>query len=587
MVTEERESELRFRGIAVAPGIAHGPAVIRLEENNEIVLRKISEDAVSGEISRLEAALAATRRELLEMQTRIADSIGTADASIFDAHLLIVEDPTLLDEVVRSIQSQRHNVEFAFHEVAARYGKFLRETNDPYLRERVDDIEDVTRRILRHLLGRPSAPNPVKCGKHILITRNLAPSETALLDRESVLGFVTELGGKTSHSAIMARSLGIPSISGLQDITSLVTDGSSLILDGYQGVLIANPKPPTLAEYASYQKKRELISVSLESLRDRRAITSDGHHIVLSANIKTSSEMEEVVESGAEGVGLFRTEFLFLGRETLPNEEEQYGHYCNVAKKALPHSVIIRTLDVGGDKIAESMNLPRENYPFLGLRAIRLCLERPAIFKPQLRAILRAAVIGNVRVMYPMISNIAEFRQATAVLEECKAELRKENKPFNAEIEAGAMIEVPSAAMTADLLAKEVKFFSVGTNDLIQYAIAIDRMDDRIAHLYEPTHPAILRLIQLVVDASRANGIWTGICGEAASDLILVPLFLGLGITELSVSPALVPQVKKAIQSVSFSDCQALAEQAHRATLACEILELCLEFARRSFPDLL
>jgi phosphotransferase system enzyme I (PtsI) len=385
----------------------------------------------------------------------------------------------------------------------------------------------------------------------------------------------------------MARSLGIPSLAGLPNITSRIRNGNILILDGYRGILIVNPEGKTLSEYEQYINEKNRINESLEVIRDESGITLDNVHIAISANIKHPSDMPDVKKSGAEGVGLFRSEFLFLGREDLPDEEEQYIHYCDVAEKSLPHSVIIRTVDIGGDKVAQSMDLPKEDYPILGLRAIRLCLERPAIFKPQLRAILRAATKGNIRLMFPMISSLTEFREARAVLEECKVELRSENKPFNEKTEIGVMIEVPSAALTSDLLAKEVNFFSIGTNDLIQYTIALDRLNNRVAHLYEPTHPAVLRLIRQVVEAGRNNGIWTGTCGEAASDLILIPLLVGLGVSELSVSPMLIPHVKKAIQSVSLMDCQRLAEQSLQATVSSEILDLCAAFARQRFGELL
>ena len=579
--------EQRFEGIAVAPGIARGPAVIYWVEEEEIPYRKISEAALPDEIARFEAALIATRAELLEMQQKIAEAIGTSDASIFDAHLLVVEDRTLIDEVLRSVESDRHNVEFAFHKIAEKYCKSLSEIDDPYLRERVVDIEDVTRRVIRHLLGKSTGSLHSHSERHIIISHNLTPGDTALLNRSLVLGFATEVGSKTSHTAIMARSLGIPAIVGLHDVTSHITAEDTLLIDGYRGILIVNPAAETLKEYEAYEKEKDLVEERLELIRDTASTTSDGIHITLSANIELPGEMDDVTESGAEGVGLYRTEFLYLNRDTLPSEDEQYENYRIVAERSAPHSVIIRTLDIGGDKVATSLELPVEDNPFLGCRAIRFCLEHPAIFKSQLRAILRASAHGYIRLMYPMISGLAEFRQASTILEECKAELRKEGRPFNEDLEVGVMIEVPSAALAADVLAKEVKFFSLGTNDLIQYTIAVDRGNDRIAHLYKPTHPAILRLIRMVVEAARANNIWAGVCGEMAGDIVLTPLLLGLGIDELSTSPTLVSRVKKAVQSVSLTDCQALVEQAMRSNTSSDILQLCVDFARSRYDELI
>ncbi len=384
----------------------------------------------------------------------------------------------------------------------------------------------------------------------------------------------------------MARSLGIPAIVGLHDLTSHIAVGDSILIDGYRGILIVDPTPQTIEEYEAYEKEKDLVEERLELIRDTFSATSDGIRITLSANIELPDEMTDVKENGAEGVGLYRTEFLFLNRETLPDEEEQFENYRIVAERSAPHSVIIRTLDIGGDKVATSLDLPKEDNPFLGCRAIRFCLERPEIFKTQLRAILRASAHGHIRLMYPMISGLAEFRQASAILEECKAGLRSEGKSFDESLEVGVMIEVPSAALAADLLAREVKFFSIGTNDLIQYTIAVDRVNDRIAHLYKPTHPAILRLIKMVVDAARANNIWTGVCGEMAGDIVLAPLLLGLGIDELSTSPTLVPRVKKAVQSVSLIDCQILAEQALQSQTSSDILQLCVDFARSRYDEL-
>jgi phosphotransferase system enzyme I (PtsI) len=581
------KTEKRFQGIAVAPGIAHAQVVVHWVDDEEIPLRKISPAEMPEEIARFEAALIATRAELLEIQQRIADAIGAKDASIFDAHLLVVEDRTLIDEVLRGLEKDRNNVEYIFHKTAERYCKTLGEIDDPYLRERVVDIEDVARRVIRHLLGKAPRDLATEDKPHIIVSHNLTPSDTASINRSLVVGFATEQGSKTSHTAIMARSMDIPAIVGLHDICSALTSGDDVLLDGYSGILIVNPSPETLAEYGTLEQRKEQVEERLELIRETSSTTSDGRHIILSANIELPDELDDVRESGAEGVGLYRTEFLYLNRTTPPDEEEQYENYRLVAERSKPHSVIIRTLDIGGDKPSESLDLPEEQNPFLGCRAIRFCLQNPEIFKTQLRAILRAAAVGNVRIMYPMISSLEELRSANTLLEECKEELRQRGTEFCDSLEVGIMIEVPSAALSADHLAREVKFFSIGTNDLIQYTLAVDRGNDRIAHLYEPTHPAVLRLIKNVVDAAHRNNIWVGVCGEMAGDIALTPLLLGLGVDELSASSTVVPRVKKAVQSLSIPTCRTLADEALGLDNSFAILHRCLEVASDHYAELI
>lgn len=584
---EKVKSEKRFHGIPVAHGIAHFPALVHLAEEEEILPEAIATEDLPGEIARFEAALIATRIELLEIQQKIASAIGAHDASIFDAHLLVVEDRTLIDEVLRSLERDQLCIEYIFQEVARKYCKTLEAIDDPYLRERVVDIEDVARRVIRHLLGKAPQNPAAHAQSHIIIAHNLTPSDTAQLDRELVHGFVTEIGSKTSHTAIMARSLEIPAIVGMQGICQQIQIGDDILIDGYNGLLILNPSPATLVEYERLSRQKEQVVERLRLIRETASTTRDGRHIVLSANIDLPDEMSDVAANGAEGVGLFRTEFLYLNRTTPPSEEEQFEHYRSAAEQALPHSVIIRTLDIGGDKVASSLETWEEENPFLGCRAIRFCLENPAIFKAQLRAILRAATINNIRIMYPMISGIEELRHANAILEECKQELSGEGIPFNPWIEVGVMIETPSAVLVADHLAREVRFFSIGTNDLIQYSIAVDRLNDRIAHLYNPTHPAILRMIKMVVESARAHGIWTGICGEMASDILLTPLLIGLGVEELSATSAMVPRVKKAVQSLDAVACAKLAAQALEADNSAAILELSRSMALGNYADLM
>lgn len=543
-------TEQRFFGIPVAPGIAHCAAIVQWEEAEEIAFRKIEPHDLPEEIARFESALIATRAELLEIQQRIALAIGSNDASIFDAHLLVVEDRTLIDEVLRGLERDRCNVEYAFHKVAEKYCRTLSEIDDPYLRERVVDIEDVTRRVIRNLLGKAPSNLAAHDQPHIIVAHNLTPSDTAQMNRDLAMGFATEIGSKTSHTAIMARSLEIPAIVGIHGLCQALTSGDDILLDGYTGTLILNPTPETLAEYGRIEIQKGQVAERLGLIRETASTTQDGRHVVLSANVDLPDEIGDMVESGAEGIGLYRTEFLFLNRIAPPDEDEQFEHYRLAAESAQPHGVIIRTLDIGGDKSTQSLHLPEEQNPFLGCRAIRFCLQNPDIFRTQLRAILRAATFGDVRIMYPMISGLEELRQANAILEESKAELAARGVPFHPYIEVGIMIEIPSAVLSADHLAREARFFSIGTNDLIQYSIAVDRGNENIAHLYNPTHPAILRMIKMVVDAGRANGIWTGICGEMAADVLLTPLLIGLGVDELSVTSAVVPRIKKAIQSL-------------------------------------
>jgi phosphotransferase system enzyme I (PtsI) len=581
-------AEKRYHGVGVSPGIARGTVfVYRTDDDEEPPVRRIPESEIPAEIARFESALILTRAQILEMQERIAEAIGAKDAGIFDAHLLVVEDRTLIDEVLRTLTREHNNIEHVFQQVANRYSKTLSEIDDPYLRERALDIHDVARRVLHNLMGKQSKPLSSIDTPHVLVAHNLTPSDTAQLNRALVLGFATDVGSRTSHTAIMARSMSIPAVVGLHNLSEVIQSGEHVLLDGYNGLLILNPSDQTLWEYGELEIKKTEVEEKLTQLRETTSTTFDGRHVVLSANIELPEEVPVVKKNGAEGIGLYRTEFFYINKTELPDEEEQYANYKRVADEVQPHSVIIRTLDLGGDKFMSALDLPEELNPFLGWRAIRFCLERPEIFKVQLRAILRASVGGNVRMMYPMISGVDELRRANAVLEECREELRKEGKPFNENMDVGAMIEIPSAAVTADLLAKEVDFFSIGTNDLIQYSIAVDRVNERIAHLYEPTHPAIIRLIKNVIDAGHAQDLWVGICGEMAGEIALTPLLIGLGVDELSTGAALVPRVKRAVQSLDVGFCLKLVEEISHLGSASEILQKCEQAARDHYPELM
>ena len=547
----------------------------------------VAEEDLDKELKRLDQGLADTRKEIAEVQQRVTQTLGVKDASIFDAHLLVLEDPTLIEEVTRRIQNQKINAEAAFHQFAEKYASTLAASEDEYLRERAADMRDVSSRILNNLTGRhqPSFLSDLK-DPCIVISRDLSPSQTAMLDKRKVIGFATDAGSRTSHTAIMARSLRIPAVVGLQSISHELLNGQDVLLDGYNGLVVLNPTDQTLFEYGQVVKRQGSLEDRLREMKDQPSVTLDGVHITLSANIERAEDIEAVKASGAEGVGLFRTEYLFINQEKTPSEEEQFEAYSRVAAALAPSPVIIRTLDLGGDKILSHLNIPQEMNPFLGWRAIRFCLQERDIFHAHLRAILRASVHGNVKMMYPMISGLDELLQANSLVEEVKDELRSKKIPFNSEMEIGAMIEIPSAALAADILAKRARFFSLGTNDLIQYSMAVDRLNEKIAHLYEPTHPAILRLIKITVDAGKKEGIWTGICGEMASDPQLTPLLLGLGVSEFSVAPPLAPAIKYLIRHVKMSEAVVLAEAALHCESGADILERSRAYARKVAPTL-
>jgi phosphotransferase system enzyme I (PtsI) len=547
----------------------------------------MSDKELAEEVNRLEKALVETRHQILEVQRQVSQGMGAQEGSIFDAHLLVLEDRTLLDEVVRLVQEEKVNAEHAFQTVAERYAATLSAIEDEYLRERAADMRDVTTRVLNNLLGLEEAVELRHLKEPcIIVSHDLTPSNTAQLDKRKVLGFATDVGSKTSHTAIMARSLRIPAIVGLKDVSGQVVTGQQALLDGHNGVLVINPTDQTLYEYGQLILRQATSQQRLRDLLLEPAVTLDGHRVQLNANIEQAADAEQVKANGADGVGLFRTEYLFLNREHLPGEEQQYQDYRAAAAALKPLPVVIRTLDLGGDKFLAHMQMPTELNPFLGWRAIRISLQERDIFRAQLRAILRASAEGNVRMMYPMISGLDELKQANALLEEYKAELRQENVPFDEHLEVGAMIETPSAAMVADSLAKRVKFFSIGTNDLIQYSLAVDRMNEKIAHLYEPTHPAIVRLIKIIVEAAHNHKVRVTVCGEMAGDPVLAPLLLGLGVDELSAAPSLVPSLKFLIRRLNLGEARKLATFALDCESAGEILARCQELTREIAPGL-
>ena len=581
------KGEKTFRGIPVSAGVCRGEILVLGRTRPSIGKRHLSDPELAEEVNRLEKALVQTRHQILEVQRKVSQGMGAHEGSIFDAHLLVLEDRTLLDEVVRMMQEEKVNAEYAFHTVAERYAATLAAIDDDYLRERATDMRDVTERVLNNLLGLEGEVDLRQLKEPcIVISHDLTPSNTAQFDKAKVLGFATDVGSKTSHTAIMARSLRIPAIVGLKNGSQEFETGQYALLDGYNGVIVLNPTDQTLFEYGQIFRKQVTLKEKFRDMLLKPAITLDGHRVILSANIEQPGDAVEVIANGAEGVGLFRTEYLFINREQLPDEEEQCQAYRAAALALKPLPVVIRTFDLGGDKFLSHLQVPNEMNPFLGCRAIRFCLQERDIFRKQLRAILRASTEGNLKMMYPMISGLGELNQANALVEQYKTELRKEKIPFNEHLEIGAMIETPSAALIADSLARRLKFLSIGTNDLIQYSLAVDRMNETIAHLYEPTHPAILRLIKMTVDAAHQHNISVSVCGEMASDPVLAPLLLGLGVDELSVAPPLVSPVKFLIRRLKLTDARSLAEFALTCESGAEILSRCQELSRQVAPGL-
>jgi phosphotransferase system enzyme I (PtsI) len=572
----------------VSPGICRGKVFVLGRPDRQVIPRiELPAEELPNQISRLEEALRHTREQIHEVQRHLAQGMGSDEASIFEAHLLLLQDPMILEEVTSTISEERVTAEWAFQMVVEKFGKMLSAVDDEYLRSRAADLRDVSARVLDNLAGRAD-PDMLRhlTEPCLIISHDLSPSQTALLDKKMVVGFATDIGSRTSHTAIMARSLRIPAVVGLQTISETLVTGEYALLDGYNGLVVINPTDQTLFEYGQLVRKQVALEEKLRDTLQQPAVTLDGVRITLSANVEQAGDTEAVLASGADGVGLFRTEYIFINRETLPTEEEQYQSYRTVAATLKPAPVVIRTLDLGGDKFLSQLQVPSEMNPFLGWRAIRFCLEERDIFRAQLRAILRASAEGNVKMMYPMISGIAELEKANALVEECKTELRAAGIAFDTNLEIGVMIEIPSAALAADALARRAKFFSIGTNDLIQYSLAVDRLNEKIAHLYQPTHPAIVKLIKLTADAGRRQGLWVGVCGEMAGDPLLTPLLLGLGVTELSVAPAVVPHIKFLIRRLKMSELEKLAEFALGCESAAEILEQSKAIAHRCAPVL-
>ena len=557
-------TEIVVQGIAASRGIAYGQVFVYLQSELEIPRYSVEPAKRLAEIARFEQALVATRQQIAKIQQQVKTNLSEEEALIFDAHQMVLEDQALIGETIREFETSGNNIEHCFNAVAQRYIAAFAEIDDEYLRERAADIKDVTHRVLHVLLGQTALNLGELVEKRVIVARDLSPSDTAGINRSAALGLVTDNGSRTSHAVIVARSMKIPAVVGVRDLTSRVKDGDWLMVDGYEGVVILNPSQATLFRYGKIQQEKKTFESRLLSAIDQPAETLDGVRVTLRANIEKPEEVAQVRQYRGEGVGLYRTEYLFLNSPTLPTEEQQYAAYRTIVEGLAPATVTIRTLDIGGDKPlpGNPQLIGPEANPFLGFRAIRLCLEHPELFKTQLRAILRASAHGKVEMMYPMISGAEEIDRANALLEEAKSELTARSLPFDAKLRTGTMIEIPSAALTADVLAEKCDFFSIGTNDLIQYLLAIDRGNNRIAHLYDPSHPAVLRVIHQVVQAAKSRKVKVSVCGEMAGDPVYAPLLLGLGVDELSMTPALLPAVKYLIRNTKFADAQKLATAA-------------------------
>jgi len=574
------QQEVVVQGISASQGIAYGTVFVYLQSDVEVPSYQVDGEKRLEEVARFDKALLTTRRQIAKIQDEVEKNLGKDEALIFDAHLLVLEDQALIGETIREFETTGRNIETCFNKISARYIQAFSEIDDEYLRERAGDIRDVAQRVLQNLLGQAENSLSKLADKRIVVANDLSPSDSASIDRSAALGIVTDSGSKTSHAVIVARSMKVPAVVGVRDLTKRVKNGDWLLVDGYEGIVIVNPTEQTLFRYGKIQSEKKSFEQRLLEANRQPAVTLDGVEVPLQANIEKVDEVALVKDYFAQGVGLFRTEYLFLNSARIPSEQEQFVAYKTVAEGLAPLPVVIRTLDLGGDKpLAGNPDLfPKEANPFMGFRAIRFCLEHREIFKDQLRAILMASVFGKVRLMYPMISGADELAQANAVLTECKEELKARGLAFDPGLEVGAMIEIPSAAATTDLLARSCDFFSIGTNDLIQYLLAIDRGNDRIAHLYEPTHPAVLRTLKHIVDEAHRAKVPVSVCGEMAGDPVLVPLLLGLGVDALSMTPPLLPAVKYLIRAMTMTDARELAAAALTLSSGAEIHAKCAAF---------
>lgn len=551
---------MNFKGIGASPGIALGKALVLKEA--ELVIERKSIHDVQAEINKLEDAVKISKEELVKVKEKAFNELGEHEAQIFEAHLLVLEDPELLDSTIAKIQDEKVNAEYALNEVKETFVSLFESMDNEYMRERAADIKDVTNRILRHILGVKVVDLANLDEEVILVAHDLTPSDTATMNKKMVLGFLTDIGGRTSHTAIMARTLEIAAVVGLSSATETIKDGDFIVFNGTTGEVIVNPSEEVIENYMDLKKEYEDYKESLKLLKGQQTITLDGRHVELAGNIGSPKDVEGLINNDAEGVGLYRTEFLYMDKEdAFPTEEEQYEAYKAVLVGMNNKPIVIRTLDIGGDKELPYFDMEHEMNPFLGYRAIRICLDKTDIFKTQLRALYRASIHGKLRIMFPMISSLEELLKAKEVVNEVKEELTKEGIKYSDDVEVGMMIEIPSAAVISDILAKHVDFFSIGTNDLIQYTCAVDRMNQKISHLYNQFNPAVLRLIKMVIDNAHKEGKWVGMCGESAGDSNMIPILLGFGLDEFSMSPISILPSRKLINSLSYKEMQEFANE--------------------------
>nr|WP_307760070.1 phosphoenolpyruvate--protein phosphotransferase [uncultured Peptostreptococcus sp.] len=565
-----------MKGIGASPGIAIGKALV--VEENEIVIEKRAVTDVEAEVKKLNDAVEVSKEELTAVKEKVAKEVGEEESEIFGAHLLVLEDPEFIGEAENKIKNEAVNAEYALNEVKDMFVAIFEGMDNAYMKERAADVKDVTGRVLRHILGIKVIDLSSLKDEVVLVAHDLTPSDTATMDKSKVLGFLTDIGGRTSHTAIMSRTLEIAAIVGLSDATKTIKDNDMVIFDGDTGEVFVNPEQSLIDEYTEKKRLFEEEKKELELLKGKKSVTTDGKHVELAGNIGTPNDIEGLIKNDAEGVGLYRTEFLYMNSDKFPEEDTQYEAYKAVLEGMAGKPVVIRTLDIGGDKKLSYFEMEKEMNPFLGYRAIRLCLDKTEIFKTQLRALYRASVHGKLRIMFPMISSLEELLKAKEICNEVKKELSNEGIEYSKDVEIGMMIEVPSAAVISDILAKHVDFFSIGTNDLIQYTCAVDRMNQKISYLYNQFNPAVLRLINLVIKNAHAEGKWVGMCGESAGDQKMIPILLGFGLDEFSMSPISILRARKLVTSVSEADMKALANEVLSLSTAEEIEEYMEKF---------
>ncbi len=578
---------VRLRGIGVSAGIVMGRVLYFGQELESVPERELSQDEVESEVSRFQEALNLSYAQLEEIKEHVAEVLGEKDASIFDAHMMLVADQVIHDEVVSGIREQRRNAEFVYKDVVSRYTEALQDMKDSYVRDRLTDIRDVASRVIRNLQGDEVQEIHQLSSPRVVVAHDLSPSDTASMEHEQVLGFITAIGSRTSHTALVARSSGIPAVVGAKDILKYAVNGDFIIFDGNRGDVIIRPSEEDVSYYEKRMEEQDHWFRNIEKEVALPPITLDGFRVQLSANIELPEEVENIKKSYGVGIGLFRTEYLFVNQSELPTEQEQFEAYRQVTQEILPQSVIIRTVDIGGDKFLSHIQTPNELNPFLGVRAVRFSLAKPDIFMTQLRAILRASAYGKVRVMFPMIGTVEETKSVVAYVKEAQNQLRDEGYDFNRYLDIGIMVELPASAMLADQLAPHVDFFSIGTNDLIQYTLAADRANPEIAYLYQPSHPSIIRLMHNVVRAAYDHGKWVSVCGEMAADPVLIPLIMGMGIHELSMSSVALGPVKRLIRRMRMYEAEEMLQSVFACETSDEVYQLCEQFVQERAPELL